>query len=324
MINKWEDWCRTWSQRASLHEELGLRSLDDGYTLTAADHLKRASVYYHFAKFAFVQDAGQMREAHMKAIRCKQLAAPFMEPPAIRVEIPFANRTIAGFLRLPAGKPLPSVMIMIPGLDSAKEELESYEAPFLQRGIATLAIDGPGQGEAEYDFPIRGDYEVVIKTVVDWLESQDCVDSSRIGLWGVSLGGYYAPRAVAFEKRIKACIALSGPFCLGDNWGTLSELSREIFRVRSHLATLDEARMHSDTLTLDKVAENIQCPLLLVAGKQDRLIDWRDAEKLAAVAGGPVTIIAVDDGNHIVNNRPYRYRHQTADWMAEQLRKQDS
>jgi hypothetical protein len=58
--------------------------------------------------------------------------------------------------------------------------------------------------------------------------------------------------------------------------------------------------------------------------RQDRLIDWRDAEKLAAAAGGPVTIIAVDDGNHIVNNRPYRYRHQTADWMAEQLRKQDS
>ena len=83
---------------------------------------------------------------------------------------------------------------------------------FSARGIATLVFDGPGQGEGEYDFAIRGDYEVAVKAVVDFVETRGDLDTARIGLWGVSLGGYYAPRAAAFEKRIKACIALGGPF----------------------------------------------------------------------------------------------------------------
>jgi 2,6-dihydroxypseudooxynicotine hydrolase len=223
-------------------------------------------------------------------------------------------------MRRPAGKEMAPVVIMVPGLDSTKEELESYETPFLDRGIATLCIDGPGQGEAEYEMPIRADYEAPIRAVVDWIERYGKVDSKRVGICGVSLGGYYAPRAAAFETRVKACIGLSGPYSLGDNWERLPQLSRDVFRVRSHLTTLDEARRHSETLTLGGgIARQIECPLFLVTGKQDRLIDWRDANRLAAEVSGPVTVIAVEDGNHIANNRPYRYRHQMADWIADQL-----
>ena len=319
-LERWDDWCSAWSAFAAVHEQLGREALKAGYVLTATDHLKRASVYYHFAKFVFVHDRDAMQRAHMKAVQCRELASPFMRPPSTRVEIPFAGRAISALLRLPAGKERAPIVIMIPGLDSTKEELESYEVPFLDRGIATLGIDGPGQGEAEYDMPIRGDYEVPIRAVVDWIEQYEKVDSGRVGACGVSLGGYYAPRASAFEKRIKACIGLSGPYSLGENWERLPELSREVFRVRSHVSTIDEARRHSETLSLgDGVAKQIECPLLLVAGKQDRLIDWRDSTRLAAEVSGPATVIAVEDGNHIVNNRPYRYRHQIADWMAEQL-----
>ena len=60
-------------------------------------------------------------------------------------------------------------------------------------------------------------------------------------MWGVSLGGYYAPRAAAFDKRIKACIALGGPFDWGATWDALPDLTRDAFRVRSHCKTNDEA-----------------------------------------------------------------------------------
>ena len=319
-VERWDDWCDAWSACAAVHEKLGQQALEEGYVLTAADHLKRASAYYHFAKFVFVHDRDAMRAAHMKSVQCRELASPFMQPPSLRVEIPFAGRAIAGLMRRPASVEMAPVVIMVPGLDSTKEELESYEAPFLERGIATLCIDGPGQGESEYEIPIRADYEAPIRAVVDWIEQHGKVDAKRVGICGVSLGGYYAPRAAAFEKRLKACIGLSGPYNLGDNWERLPQLSREVFRVRSHLTTLDEARRHSETLTLGGgIAGRIECPLFLVAGKQDRLIDWRDAERLAAEVSGPVTVIAVEDGNHIANNRPYRYRHQMADWMADQL-----
>ena len=319
-IDRWDDWCAAWSKRATVHEALGLEALDGGYKLSAGEHLSRAAVYYHFAKFVFVQDVAQMRAAHRKAVECKQLALPHMRPPAARVEIPFEGGHLAGFLRLPAGAVRPPLLIMVPGLDSAKEELEAYELPFLARGIATLMVDGPGQGEAEYDFPIRGDYEVPVKAMVDWAVGRPEIDNQRIGLWGVSLGGYYATRAAAFEKRLKACIGLAGPYDFYDTWEQLPELTKEAFRVRSHLKTEAEAKAHSRTLTLKNgIARQIECPLFLVTGKLDRLIPWQDTQKIADEASGPVEIMIVEDGNHIANNRPYRYRNRSADWMAEQL-----
>ena len=83
-------------------------------------------------------------------------------------------------------------MIICVGLDSTKEEMAFYETLLLDRGMATLPFDGPGQGEAEYDMPIRGDFEVPVKAVVDFIESRDDLDATRIGIMGVSLGGYYA------------------------------------------------------------------------------------------------------------------------------------
>jgi 2,6-dihydroxypseudooxynicotine hydrolase len=151
------------------------------------------------------------------------------------------------------------------------------------------------------------------------MEDRHDLDAARIGLWGVSLGGYYAPRAAAYEKRIRACIGLAGPYDWGAIFDGLPELTREAFRVRSHLRSEDEAREHARTLTLADAAKRIECPLFLVAGKQDRLVPWQDAERIAAEAKGPVELLVVEDGNHIANNRPYRYRLRSADWMAAQL-----
>jgi 2,6-dihydroxypseudooxynicotine hydrolase len=319
-IEHWEDWTSAWCKRAQIHENLGHESLAEGFNLSASEHLSRAAVYYHFAKFLAVHNVAEMREAHMKAVACKQLALPHMRPPAKRVEIPYGNGVLAGFLRLPSGAVKPPVLIMVPGLDSAKEELEAYEHPFLARGIATLMVDGPGQGEAEYDFPIRGDYEVPVKAMVDWVLTCSEVDGQRIGLWGVSLGGYYAPRAAAFEKRLKACIGLAGPYDFGDTWDSLPELTREAFRVRSHLQTSAQAKAYSSTLTMKNgIAQQIECPLFLVTGKLDRIIPWQDTQRMAQEASGPTELLIVEDGNHIANNRPYRYRYRTADWMAQQL-----
>jgi 2,6-dihydroxypseudooxynicotine hydrolase len=318
-IARWEDWCGAWSARAAVHEALGREALEAGFCLSASEHLSRAAVYYHFAKFLFVHDVPQMRAAHARAVECKRLALPHLRPPGERVEIPHEGRLLAGILRKPVGAARPPVLIMVPGLDSAKEELEAYELPFLARGIATLLVDGPGQGEAEYDLPIRGDYEVPVRSMVDWVQGRPDLDGGRIGLWGVSLGGYYAPRAAAFEKRIRACIGLAGPYDWGAIWDALPDLTREAFRVRSQLPTDADARRHAATLTLADAARRIECPLCLVTGKLDRLVPWQDAQRIAAEARGPVELLVIPDGNHIANNRPYRYRTQTADWMAAQL-----
>ena len=318
-VTRWDDWCAVWSARAAIHERLGREALSAEYGASAAAHLTRAAVCYHFAKFVFVHDYEQMRAAHLKAVECRRAALPYLEPKGEAVEIPYEGTRLKGILRKPPTLTPTPVVIMCMGLDSAKEEMDAYESVFLARGLATLAFDGPGQGEAEYELPIRGDYEAVVKSVVDWVETRNDLDAGRIGLWGVSLGGYYAPRAAAFEKRVKACVALSGPYDWQTLWPKMNPLSRETFRVRAKCADDDAAFRYGAQLTLRGAASNITCPLYIVAGKEDRIVPWQDAERLAREARGPVELNMIEDGNHVANNRAYRYRTQSADWMAREL-----
>ncbi len=318
-IETWDDWCATWSTRAAIHEEMGRKALDEGYGLSAGEHLTTAGVCYHFAKFLFVNDPEQMRAAHLQTVECRRRALPHLRPPGERVEIPYEDKHLFGILRRPDGADRPPVVAMAMGLDSSKEEMDSYEYLFLARGLATLSFDGPGQGEGEYDFVIRHDYEVPVGAVVDWLGGRDDVDATRTGLWGVSLGGYYAARAAAFERRLKACISLSGPYNWGAVWDNLPGLTRAAFQARTGSADEAEARERAAMLSLKGVAKNITCPLFVLAGKLDRIVPYTDGERLAAEASGPTELLVVEDGNHIANNRTYRYRLQSADWMADRL-----
>jgi 2,6-dihydroxypseudooxynicotine hydrolase len=318
-LQSWDDWCSAWSERAADHERMGRLALAEGHAISAGEHLERAGVYYHFAKFLFVHDLAQMKAAHMKAVACRSDALPYLRPAGERIAIPYEGKTLFGILRKPAGIARPPVVVMVMGLDSAKEETAAYEQPFLARGIATLAFDGPGQGEGEYDLAIRGDYEQPVKAVFDWLASRGDLDTSRAALWGVSMGGYYAARAAAFETRAKACIALAGPYDLADCWDSMPQLTRTTFRVRAKCETEAEAKRHAATLSLKGLAQQIACPLYIVSGKLDRVIPWQHAERLAREASGEVVFNLIEDGNHIANNRPYRWRSQSADWLADKL-----
>ena len=318
-IERWEDWCSAWSARAAIHEALGDKSFAEGHQLSAAEHWTTAAVCYHFGKFLFVNDMAQLKAANMKAVECRNKALPHLRPPGMRVAILYEGTTLYGNLRKPAGLATPPIVVMCMGLDSAKEEMDDYESRFLQRGLATLAFDGPGQGEAEYELPICPEYERPVGAVIDYLETRSDVDINRIGVWGVSLGGYYAPRAAAFEKRIKACVALSGAYERKPGFEGRPIINVEAFRARTHSKTLDEAGKVGARMTLRGHAKNITCPIYIVAGTKDRLTSPEEAKKLAAEVSGPCVLSIIEGGNHVVNNLWYRYRDQTADWMAAQL-----
>ncbi len=138
-------------------------------------------------------------------------------------------------------------------------------------------------------------------------------------MFGVSLGGYHAPRAASFEKRIKACVAISGAYDWAENWDKKSDLNREVFRIRSHAKTLEEAHANGKTLTLRECAKNITCPIYIIAGGLDRITAVEAANLLADDVSGTKIVSIVEDGNHVCHNRPYKVRPQTADWLAEQL-----
>ncbi len=318
-IDSWDSWCEHWCRAAAEHEELGRSALAANRGRSAGTHLAQAAVYYHFAKFMFVHDLSQMRAAHQAAVRCLTDAMPHLDPPAERVEIPFGGAVIAGILRRPAGPGPHPIVVLIPGLDSAKEEFRATEDLFLCRGLATLSVDGPGQGEAEYDLPIRADWEVPGAAILDAVTNLAGIDAGRIGIWGVSLGGYYAARVASGDGRVRACIALCGPYCLGDIWDQLPELSRAAFTIRSKSASDEQARLRAGQLTMAGLTGRITAPLLVVAGKRDRIFPWQDAQRLQAEAGGEAELLLLDEGNHGCANVPYQHRHYSADWMASHL-----
>ena len=318
-LASWDEWCRAWSDAAVIHEALGNEALAEGRTRSAGAHLSQAAVYFHFAKFVFVQDLDQMRAAHGAAVRCLNGALPHLDPPGERHEIPFEGSSMVGILRRPKQDGDAPAVIMVPGLDSTKEELRSTEALFLERGLATFSVDGPGQGEAEYDLPIRGDWEVPGAAIYEYLAGLSGIDADRIGTWGVSLGGYYAPRVASGVGEIKACIGLAGPYNFGAIWEGLPQLTRETFQVRSRARDEPEARTKAFELSLEGRTESIRCPLLIVTGKRDRIIPWAESQRIVDEVGASARMLLVEDGNHGCANVSYKHRYRSADWMASHL-----
>jgi 2,6-dihydroxypseudooxynicotine hydrolase len=179
-------------------------------------------------------------------------------------------------------------------------------------------MDGPGQGESGFNLPIRPDYEVAVAAMLDALTGREDLDLGRVGAVGVSLGGYYAPRAAAFEPRLKAIAAISGPYEFGAHWDQLPPLTREAFTVKSGARDEGEARDRARALTLSEVAAEITQPALFVTGGQDRIVPWRETERAAREAPHG-RFVLFEHGSHVCSNVPYLYRPLVADWMAEQL-----
>ena len=318
-IERWSDWCAAWVARGRQHEELADRALEAGNTLSAGEHLMTAARCHHFGKFVFVEHPEEMRAAHRLAVEAATRALPLLRPPGRRIEFPMGDATLVGVLRVPDVPVPPPVVLLVSGLDSTKEEVDAYGEHLLRRGIATFAIDGPGQGEAEYDVPMRHDFEVPVGAAIDALAGVEAVDAERVGIYGVSLGGHYVVRAAAFEPRVRACASISGSYRVLDSWAGRPRANRMAYQVRAHKGSEAEVEEFLQDYDLAGVAERVTCPLYVVGGTKDRLTPPTAAERIAREASGPVVLDVVEGGNHVVNNMPYRYRPQVADWFVAVL-----
>jgi 2,6-dihydroxypseudooxynicotine hydrolase len=317
-LERWDQWLDAWSANGDLHAGLAREAEDLGRGRTAGDAWVAAALSYHFAKFVWVLDEERARAAADRSVSALREAHRLLDPTAERLEVPFEGGAMVGNLRRPPGAGRPPLVLLLPGLDSTKEEFFTWENVFLARGMATLSLDGPGQGETGRHTRIRADYEVGPAAMLDHLAGRDDLDLGRVGAAGVSLGGYYAPRTAAFEPRIVAVCSIGGSHTFGDVWDGLPSLTRETFVHHARAADEAEARGVADSLTLSGVLPKVTQPFLVIFGKLDRLIPFEQAERVAAEAP-TAELVMYPEGNHVCNNLPYRYRPLTADWMAERL-----
>ncbi len=217
-----ESWYSEWKKTADYFRASGDESLAAGHTVTAREAYYRAATYYRTAEFflhgnpsdpRIVETWGKSRDAFRDALTLDTVSYEI-------VAIPYENTTLPGYFYKVdnSGKARP-LLIVQTGFDGCQEELHPYAMDGVERGYNVLTFEGPGQGEVirVQHLPFRADWENVITPVVDYAVSRSDVDSDRIALWGISLGGYLAPRGAAYELRISALIADPGTYDEGAN-----------------------------------------------------------------------------------------------------------
>jgi len=256
-----------------------------------AGHRRAAGQRYHRATNYLIQ-AERMQSAHSpdrRAIyqRCLDLAQKtfdLLDPATTRVAVPFEGALLPAYFTKASGIAPAPCIIMWNGLDSTKEHmyLSGFPHELAARGISTLMVDCPGSGEALrfHGLTARIETEDWAAACVDFLQRREDVDPARIGLVGWSLGGYYAPRAAAYEKRLALCVAWGA----NHDWGTVQKrrLDREgenpVPHYWEHVLwvwgenDIDAFLKKAEAVNLDGVVERITVPFLIAHGENDRQI----------------------------------------------------
>lgn len=263
-----------------------------GHLRTAGQAYFRASVYVAQAeRMQSAKDSGRNAE-YQRSVDLLLKSCALIDPATTKVEIPYEDTTLPAYFHNASadGAPTP-VIIMWNGLDSTKEMMvgAGVHTELAARGISTLMVDCPGSGAALrlQGLTARIDTEVWAAACVDWLAARPDIRNDRIGLAGWSLGGYYVPRAAAFEKRLALCVAWGA----NHNWGAVQKrrLDREGENPVPHywdhvlwvwgqpdIPTFIE---FAEDIHLDGVVEKITVPFLIAHGENDRQIPLEYAHR---------------------------------------------
>jgi dienelactone hydrolase len=328
---------KAWMAKADTLIELAAEDEALGHNFSAGSKLERAALYLLNGERMQAQGTAGRIETYMRARGCFERATILGKLNCERVEIPLATGTMPALLtRAPGDGPKP-VVVYCNGLDSNKELLYWSRLPhaLAQRGISTLCVDQPGTGEAlrMQNLPATPFSEEWASKAVDWLETQPDVDPGRIGMTGISLGGHYAPRAVAFEKRF----ASGAVWGANHNWAEVQQkrLNREGENPVPHywahvmwvFGASDMEDFHAKTvgMTLNGVMEQIKVPFLVTHGAEDRQIgvDYaqQSYEQLTNSPKRALKIFTPREGGveHVGADNMSYGRDYIADWFADTL-----
>jgi len=281
-------WFEEWTRTAAAVEEFGRERGATGHDVTAAGALFRAALYYHVGERFLQPKSVDGLAAYTRGVECFRDAAARRRRPRIEpVEVPYEGTSLPALFVHPEGaKGRAPAMVFFDGFDITKEIQYFKGVPDLvARGVGCLIVDGPGNGESIRfrNLPLHHQTERYATPAYEYLAKRPEVDPARIGVMAISLGGYYAPRAAAFEKRFAACIAWGAQWDYHATWKErLDRLARgetpSLSVPPEHLCwvfgvtTPEEALKKLEGFRLDGVVQKIECPFLLTHGEGDAQI----------------------------------------------------
>lgn len=324
-VKKFVDIPREFSAAATRQEARARQAEEAGSTSEARDRYYIAACFYTNAMWAIYEDGNPQRIAWQERKRaCYDKFIEYAGRRIERVELPYEGKKIHAILHLlPGRRPdqkVPCVMY-IPGMDGVKEDNPASGDPFLEKGFAVLAIDGPGQGETREGGVCctASNYADAGKLAADYLVKRAEIDASRLGVMASSMGSYWAPRVVAEEKRFKAC-AVSG-VCMEPGQYAIFNMSSPTFKLNyMYMAGYeDEAAFDEfcNTLSLRGVTAKITCPYMVVAGEDDEHCDMQFVYDLMGQIPAPKLLYVFAGERHSIRNP--KARPLVVNWLIDTL-----
>lgn len=314
-LDSLRDWLPAFAAAGYGHAQAAEAAESQGKTVTAAAAWRAAAVCWHIATTLPHPDLTAAQHAGQQASRALRRHVQ-LSGGAIEFASSAPKASCVGELRLPvnSGRAQPPVVLILPGLDSSRVEFLDLADALLARGLAVVAVDGPGQGALAHEAPTP-DYQHVATVVLDQLDTFNAVDLTRVGVIGLSLGGLYALLTAVHEPRVTVAVTVSGthPF---PAWDSLPPFATDTLRLRAGSASA--AEHCADRLHHVDVADQVTQPLLVVSGSADILPTPSDAEALAAAAPR-AQLALVAGGDHLCGNVRWRWLDATSDWLAERL-----
>ncbi len=283
-----DSWITEWTRVAEKNEQLAEKFAADGFKVTANEYYLRAAGFYRDACWPQPVTDSRMLTSYKKARDNFDKAWKLVRPPFERVQINYEGKMLDGYFRKPnnpPGKKFPAV-IAFQGADTMAEATIMGGGAYAARGMAYLAVDFPGQGGALRlkDLHLPPDTERVAKAMIDYLETRPDVDATRVGMQGISMGGYGVPRAASGEKRIKAAFMSSGSYDLKSDLFEYFPPIQERVRWIIGAKDLADARKQLAEYNLNGKANKIEAPMLIGYSKDDRIMDPAGALRLYEAA----------------------------------------
>ena len=314
----WNEWPELWEKLGDEHQRRGDDSLAAGHMMTAGQAYRMAALSYHYGHFMLF-DRPQLKERLMrKSMAVLDRGLPYQKFPGKRLYLQCEQWKIPVlFFEHPdsAGR----VLLLTGGADANKEEMLSFADVFLERGISVFIMDGPGQGEAAYIAPYRRSiHKKFVDTAVEYMTG---LGYDRLAVGGISMGGHFCTRAAAVNHRFMAAFDCGGPYDLRDLGTKMDALF--IGDVGHVLGTDDYEELFqlaASELTLDDVISDLTCPLMVIHGTLDRIVDCAQSYEIVEKSNSvEKNHIVIEGGNHVCNNYVYQYRPVIADWVVEKL-----
>jgi len=331
-IQKFAD-CSPAFEAAARRREAKAKAAEEAKdTVTARENYFIAAIHWGAAQWPFDENSEKNVAFNGKKRECYGAYARLADRKVEEVWIPLSNgQKLPGWFHLPpnyGGGKIPAI-VAVPGMDSFKESsVAMYGDRWLNRGIAVLAIDGPGQ----YESPVLGIYVTVPawedagRAMMNWLAARPEVDAQRIGISGNSFGSLFSTIAAGAEPRYRA-VAVSAT-CLEPGCHTIFEEASPTFKKRfmymSGILDEDAFDQFAKTLTWEGYADKIKSPYLCIAGEADELSPLEHTDRMFKTMTAPRLLVVYQDSRHSVGGVPAASLGPfppvlVADWMAKRL-----